>query len=59
MAYFPLPNLAPIPSMKQRALKNVNNCMNTNLYSYLETSVGQSYKIYLNFVGVDYKFVAA
>ncbi len=24
--------------MEQRALKNVNNCLNTNIYSYLETS---------------------
>jgi hypothetical protein len=23
-------------------LKNVNNCLNTNIYSYLETSGGQS-----------------
>jgi hypothetical protein len=29
-------------SMKQRALKNVNNDLNTNIYSYLETSGGQS-----------------
>jgi hypothetical protein len=24
--------------MEQRTLKNVNNCLNTNVYSYLETS---------------------
>ncbi len=30
--------------------KNVNNCYNTNIYSYLETSGGQSSKIYLNVV---------
>ncbi len=36
--------------MEQRALKNVNNCLNTNIYSYLETSVGQSYNLYLNVV---------
>ncbi len=35
--------------MEQRALKNVNNCWNTNIYSYLETSGGQSSNIYLNF----------
>jgi hypothetical protein len=28
--------------MKQRAFKNVNNCLNTNIYSYLGTSGGQS-----------------
>jgi hypothetical protein len=31
-------------------LKNVNNCLNTNIYSYLETSGGQGYNLYLNFV---------
>ncbi len=34
--------------MEQRALQNVNNCLNTNIYSYLETSGGQSYNLYLN-----------
>jgi hypothetical protein len=34
--------------MEQRALKNVNNCLNTNIYSYLERSGGQSYNLYLN-----------
>jgi hypothetical protein len=24
-------------SMEQQVLKNVNNCLNTNIYSYLET----------------------
>ncbi len=28
----------------------VNNCLNANIYSYLETSCGKSYKIYLNVV---------
>jgi hypothetical protein len=37
-----------IPTMKQHALRNVNNCMNTNIYSYLETSGGQSSNPYLN-----------
>jgi hypothetical protein len=32
------------------ALKNVNNCLNTNIYSYLETSGGQSSNLYLNVV---------
>jgi hypothetical protein len=36
--------------MEQHALKNVNNCLNTNIYSYLETSGGQSSNLYLNFV---------
>jgi hypothetical protein len=37
-------------SMEQHALKNVNNCMNTNINSYLETSGGQSANSYLNVV---------
>ncbi len=36
--------------MEQHALKNVNNCLNTNIYSYLETSGGQISNPYLNFV---------
>ncbi len=36
--------------MRQYDLKNLNNCLNTNIYSYLETSGGQSYNVYLNFV---------
>jgi hypothetical protein len=36
--------------MKLHALKNVNNCSNTNIYSYLETSDGQSSNLYLNVV---------
>ena len=30
--------------------KNVNNCLNTNIYSYLVTSGGQSSNLYLNAV---------
>jgi hypothetical protein len=30
--------------------KNVNNYLNTNIYSYLETSGGQSSNLYQNFV---------
>jgi hypothetical protein len=37
-------------SMEQRNLKNVNNCLNTNIHSYLDTSGGQSYNLYLNVV---------
>jgi hypothetical protein len=33
-------------AMEQRALKNVNNCLNINIYSYLEISGGQSYNLY-------------
>jgi hypothetical protein len=36
--------------MEHRTLKIVNNCLNTNIYSYLETSGGQSYFLYLNVV---------
>jgi hypothetical protein len=36
--------------MEQRILKNVNNCFDTNIYSYLETSSGQSFNLYLNVV---------
>ncbi len=36
--------------MEQHTLKNVNNCLNTNIYSYLETSDGQSSNPYLNVV---------
>ncbi len=34
--------------MEQRTLKNVNICLNTNIYSYLETSGGQISNLYLN-----------
>ncbi len=36
--------------MEQATLKNVNNCSNTNIYIYLETSGGQSCNLYLNVV---------
>ncbi len=36
--------------MEQHTLKNVNNCLNTNIYSYLETSGGQSSNPHLNVV---------
>jgi hypothetical protein len=36
--------------MEQHILKNVNKCLNANIYSYLETSGGQSANIYLNVV---------
>jgi hypothetical protein len=31
-------------------LKNASNCLNTNIYSYLKTSGGQSSNQYLNVV---------
>ena len=37
-------------SMEQCALKNVNNCLNTDIYSYLETYGGRSFNLYLNVV---------
>jgi hypothetical protein len=36
--------------MEQHTLKNVNNCLNNNIYSYLETSCGQSSNLNLNVV---------
>ncbi len=34
--------------LEQLTLKIVNNCLNTNIYSYLETSGGQSSNLYFN-----------
>jgi hypothetical protein len=36
--------------MEQRIFKNVNNCLITKIFSYLETSGGESYNIHLNVV---------
>jgi hypothetical protein len=36
--------------MEQRTLQNEGNCLNPNIYSYLETSGGQSYNLDLNLV---------
>jgi hypothetical protein len=36
--------------MEQHDLSNVNDCLNTNIYFYLETSGGQSSNPYLNVV---------
>jgi hypothetical protein len=36
--------------MEQSDLKNVNNCLNTNIYSFLETSGGKRSNLYLNVV---------
>ncbi len=51
-------------SMEQHSLKKVNNCSNTNIQSYLETSGGQNSNPYLNVVhffntSVDQKSVTA
>jgi len=37
-------------TMEQHAVNNENNCLNTNIYSCLETSGGQSSNLYFNFV---------
>jgi hypothetical protein len=39
-----------IISLKERAFKNVNKYLNAKIYSYLETSGGQSSNLYLNVV---------
>jgi len=36
--------------MEQHNFKNGNNYLNTNIYSYLETSGGQSSTLYLNVI---------
>ncbi len=36
--------------MEQHALKNVNNYLNTNIYSYLATSGAKRYNLYINVV---------
>ncbi len=51
-------------TMKQRTLKSVHNCLNTNIYSDIETSGDKSYNLYLNVVNffnnsVIYTSVAA
>ncbi len=42
--------IVAIMPMEQRTLTNVNNYPNTNIYSYLVTSGGQSSNLYLNVV---------
>jgi hypothetical protein len=37
-------------TMEQRALQNVHKCLNTIIYSYLETYGGQSSNLYLKVV---------
>jgi hypothetical protein len=53
-----------LSTMEQHDFKNVNNCLNINIYLHLETSGGQSSNLYLNAVhffntGVNYISVAA
>ncbi len=36
--------------MEQHTLKKLNNCLNTKIYCYLETSGGQYFNPYLNVV---------
>ncbi len=43
--------------MEERALKNENNYLITNIYSYLKTSGGQSSSLYLNVVHFFYASV--
>ncbi len=50
--------------MEHHTFKNVNNCLDTNIYFYLGTSGGQSSNLYLNVVhffntSVNYTSVAA
>jgi len=37
-------------TVEERNLKNVSNYLNSNIYSYLETSGDQSSNLYLNVV---------
>ncbi len=39
-----------VVTMEQHTLKIVNNSLKTNIYSYLEISVSQSFNIYLSVV---------
>ncbi len=45
-----LSDVVPNIQMEQHTLKYVNNCLNANIYSYLETSSSQIYNLYLNLV---------
>jgi hypothetical protein len=38
------------PISNEKAAKSVNNCLNTNIYSYSETPACQSPNLYLNVV---------
>ncbi len=43
--------------MEKHSLKNVNNCLNTNIYPYLKTSGGKNSNLYLNGVHFFYDSV--
>jgi hypothetical protein len=43
-------NVFKLFSMEHHSLKIVNNCLNAKIYSYLETSGGQSSNPYVNVV---------
>ncbi len=49
----PYLNLKYELAMEQHALKNINNCCNTNICSYLETSGGQHSNLYFNVVNFN------
>ncbi len=42
--------LTTLNTVEQRALRSLNNCLNTNIYSNFEASGGQSSNLYLNVV---------
>jgi hypothetical protein len=50
MAVVSTPAYYEMATMEHRALKNVNIFTNIYIYSYLETSCGKSYNLYLNVV---------
>jgi hypothetical protein len=50
--YWRLLTQEKVAAKEERTLKKVNNCLNTNIYSYLETSGGKSFNPYLNVVHV-------
>jgi len=43
--------------MEQHTFKNVSNYKNTNIYSYIETSGGESSNLYFNVVNFFYTSV--
>ncbi len=45
----PEPHSTSKSTMEQHIFKNMNNCLNINIYSYLETSGGLSSNPYFNF----------
>jgi hypothetical protein len=45
--------LLRVYTMEQHIVENVYNCLNTNIYSYLETSVANVIKL---FAAVSYNF---